>query len=216
LRIFHGDIDDERHFIELAPDIVAVIVQTLFTGWTRARASFDVHPDAGEVLMTERLRDAMRHVLKTAGNRYLVVLPGTESRSRPDVIVPDGRTDIPLFHLEIFIRAHDHDPHAIIECKRVNGRDARLCREYVREGIDRFVGGKYAGRHAAGFMVGYVIEDMPEHAVNGINAVLKRAERVEESLAPCVSDNMTFWHSRHLRLHAVRPLDLHHVFLVLD
>ena len=33
----------------------------------------------------------------------LVVLPGTESRSHSDVIIPDGRTDIPLLWIEVFL-----------------------------------------------------------------------------------------------------------------
>jgi hypothetical protein len=32
-----------------------------------------------------------------------MVLPGTESRSKSNVMLPDGRTDIPLAFVEIFL-----------------------------------------------------------------------------------------------------------------
>lgn len=106
--------------------------------------------------MTERLRDGMRSAVKNA-SWNLIILPGTESRSKSSVLLPDGRTDIPLMMIEVFSRTQEHDPHAIIECKRIAGSDTHLCREYVVEGIDRFASGKYGENHAVGFMVGYVL-----------------------------------------------------------
>ena len=67
--------------------------------------------------MTERLRDGMRIALKNSPWKQIMVLPGTESRSKSNVMLPDGRTDIPLAFVEIFLRTQEHDPHAIIECK---------------------------------------------------------------------------------------------------
>lgn len=54
-----------REFIELAPEIVAAILCTLNSGWHHACAHNDVNARAGEVLMTERLRDGMRGELKS-------------------------------------------------------------------------------------------------------------------------------------------------------
>ena len=94
--------------------------------------------------------------------KKMTVLPGTESRSSPDLPKPDGRTDIPILFQEIREELDEHDPHAIVECKRVAGSDAGLCRLYVVEGIDRFKTGKYAGNHAVGFMAGYLLSDDAE------------------------------------------------------
>lgn len=125
--------------------------------------------------MTERLRDGMRSELKSKGHPWgktLVVLPGTESRSDGAVVIPDGRTDIPLMLIEVFLRTQEHDPHAIIECKRIIGSDTHLCREYVVEGVDRFRTGKYGQNHAFGFMVGYVLSGTAAEAADGVNAYL--------------------------------------------
>src|SRR5688572_20333565 len=172
-----------RDFDALAPDVAAAILLTLEAGWTYATSSPDVHAGAGEVTITERLRDGMREALKNSNRKMLVVLAGAESRSRPDVVLPDGRTDIPILVFEIFLRFQNHDPHAIIECKRIAGGDAHLCREYVVEGIDRFKSGKYARSHTAGFMAGYLLTGDAAAAAASVNAYLSRKARREEHLA---------------------------------
>ena len=70
--------------------------------------------------------------------------------------------------------AESPDPHAIIECKRVAGSDAKLCREYVTKGIDRFAFGEYGRRHAIGFMAGYLESATADLAARGINRYLAR------------------------------------------
>ena len=78
----------------------------------------------------------------------------------------------------------EHDPHAVIECKRIAGTNTHLCREYVVEGIDRFRTGKYGQNHAMGFMAGYLLADTAQDAVQGVNAYLTRASRTPEHLRP--------------------------------
>lgn len=124
--------------INLGPETAAAILRTIEAGWVRASSLPDVNVGTGEVEMNERLRDGMRDVLDgLPWGRTMIVLPGTESRSRPDMLAPDGRTDIPILLIEVFVCRGDHDPHAIIECKRIAGDNAYLCREYVDEEIGR-------------------------------------------------------------------------------
>ncbi|MGQ0697468.1 MAG: hypothetical protein ACT4PZ_04420 [Panacagrimonas sp.] len=206
-----------REFIELAPEVVAAILHTLTAGWLEARKFSDVCAEAGEVPMTERLRDGMRTELKSKTcpwRKTLIVLPGTESRSSSKVLVPDGRTDIPLMLIEVFLRTAEHDPHAIIECKRIAGSDTHLCREYVVEGIDRFAAGKYGENHAMGFMVGYVLSGTATESVHGINVYLTRASRKVDCLEPSdVCSEPPSWKSQHVRAKPSSAIRLHHAFL---
>jgi hypothetical protein len=201
-----------RTFIELAPDVVAAILSALFDGWRQAQFAEDVCVNAGEVRMTERLRDGMRRALKNSPYQ-LIVLPGTESRSKADMALPDGRTDIPLMQVPIFLRAQEHDPHAIIECKRIAGLDTHLCREYVVEGMDRFIQGKYGENHAIGFMAAYVLSGSPVESADGVNAYLKRVSRLTDCLAPVDIDAMSTWQSQHVRPKPSQLIRLHHAFL---
>ena len=211
----------DRSFIELDSEISAAILRTVEAGWALALNSPDVNADAAEVPMTERLRDGMRSALnggELPWGRTMIVLPGTESRSRPDVLLPDGRTDIPILLIQLHLRFGEHDPHAIIECKRIAGDDTHLCREYVVNGIDRFRTGKYAGNHAAGFMAGYLIAGDAGAAAHGVNRYLNagrknHASRHGENLkpSPLVAEPWA-WASHHPR-EAAPAVALHHAFL---
>ena len=194
------------------------ILQILDEGWQKASTSPVVHSGGGEVDITEQLRVGMRAALKikrAAWRRKMTILPGTESRSSPSLPRPDGRTDIPIFFSDIREEYDEHDPHAIVECKRVAGNRAYLCREYVVEGIDRFVTGKYAGNHAAGFMAGYLLSDDAQAATAGINRHLSRKGRQSEHLGPCSvpgEPGARRRSSRHPRKAPRRPITLHHAF----
>lgn len=205
-----------REFIDLALDVVAAILCTLVAGWHRACDFSEVNAQAGEVPMTERLRDGMREELKSNGHPWgttMIVLSGTESRSTKDVVIPDGRTDVPLMILEVFFRTQEHEPHAIIECKRIVGSDTRLCREYVRNGVDRFRTGQYAKNHARGFMVGYTLAGTAVEAADGVNTYLTRQGRDMEHLIPNdLCGNVQNWTSEHARAIPSPPVRLYHVF----
>ena len=205
-----------RPFIKLGTEVAYSIMQTLMAAWQLVRRSPGLHASAGEVEITEQVRDAMRDVLNSGQfpwSKTMIVLPGTESRSEEGTRIPDGRIDIPLLLIEIAVRHGEHDPQAIIECKRIAGSDSRLCREYVNEGIDRFKSRKYASNHSNGFMAGYVIAGDERAAVNGINSQLIKKLRSAESLVP--SDFTTdpwLWESRHPR-RMTSPITLHHGLL---
>ena len=203
-----------RPFIELAREIVSTILRIVEEGWNVAIAASNVAASDGEVEMTERLRDGMREAANArALGMRLVVLPGTESRSRPDRVRPDGRTDVSILVIEIFLRFGDHDPHAIIECKRIAGSDSRLRREYVVEGIDRFGSGKYGARHATGFMIGYLVAGDAAGAVGGINRVFNARSRSAETLKPSSLVGASWaWQSEHPRGRG-EPIELQHAFL---
>ena len=193
------------------------ILQILDEGWQKASTSPVVHSGGGEVEITEQLRTGMRAALSTkraAWCRKMTILAGTESRSSPNLPRPDGRTDIPIFFSDIREEYDEHDPHAIVECKRVAGNRADLCRKYVVEGIDRFATAKYAGNHAVGFMAGYVLSDDAQAATTGINRHLTRKGRQSEHLGPCsVPDEPGARRSsRHPRQAPRRPITLHHAF----
>jgi hypothetical protein len=142
-----------------------------------------------------------------------VILPGTESRSSPETLLPDGRTDIPIMSFHLFLRTQEHDPHAILECKRVSGSDAHLCREYVAQGMDRFSSGKYGRNHAVGFLVGYVISGSPQEAADGVNRYLQKFSRDAEKLTPSsVVPAFHTWRSTHARSRST-SIELHHALL---
>lgn len=203
--------------LDIGRDRAATILRTISRGWRTALARTAARPGTPEVELNEMLRDGMRDAveprLRGRGPRMLVA-GGTETRSAPDVLAPDGRTDIPLYFPTLFEELDIHEPHAIIECKRVSGHDTRLCRKYVVSGIDRFVTGQYGARHAAGFMAGYVELGSVDRAVGGINGFLGRKERRDEQLGSAGGLGKQWVRSsRHPRRGGPAPMILHHAFL---
>lgn len=205
-----------REYIALAEEVVAAILVTVREGWALAAIDQETALE-GEVVMTERLRDGMRQALTSgtlAWGKSLIVTLGMESRSTPDVMTPDGRTDIPLYVVEVFLRHSEHDPHAIIECKRLDGSDTYLCREYVVEGVDRFRSGKYAENHEAGFMAAYLLSGDAQSAAAGVNAYLGRVKRTgEQILLSPVVEHSAFWRSEHSRTVERPVIAIHHILL---
>ena len=117
----------------------------------------------------------------------------------------------------MFAKLREHDPHAIVECKRVAEGDTYLAREYVVEGVDRFKTGKYGENHANGFMVGYVISGTKTGVVDGINAYLRGRSRNCEILVSGRDGAISkCWLSEHPRRHGRTPILLHHTMLVVS
>ena len=214
-RYIHG-----RLFIDLKPEYVEVILETLSNGWKLALASstYSLTPDICEVKINECLREGMRRVVNkkqpSPKRLRMRVERGMESVSTPSVMTPDGLTDIPLTLLGDPLLEAEHDPHVIIECKRIEESDSRLCRDYVNEGMDRFIKGKYGENHAIGFMVGYVLSGLPSGSVSKINSYLKNQSRSKDSLKSSSSNTNSTWYSRHSRPKPPKSLCLYHAFLV--
>ncbi|MCY3840783.1 MAG: hypothetical protein OXH09_19395 [Gammaproteobacteria bacterium] len=195
---------------------MADILRVLDCGWRSAVNTDGLHPEMDEVALTGRLRAGMIAAINdklVRSSKKISILPGTESWPE-GAKKPAGLTDISVHLREIRERLQDHGPHAIIECKRVAGNAAALCRLYVLEGIDRFKETKYAERHAAGFMAGYLLSGDALSATAGINRYLSGQGRQSDHLNTCtVFDADWARSSRHSRPRSTPSIELHHAFL---
>jgi hypothetical protein len=109
-------------------------------------------------------------------------------------------------------------PHAIIECKRLDPHESpkQLRSEYVREGINRFVGQQYGRALEIGFMAGYVLRCSEVAALNDLNECLDGIGRSSERLAQDASYGAAAGFiacSTHVRGTDLIPLVLLHSFL---
>ena len=202
--------------IDIQPSRRADILTILDAGWYRASARPEVGPAAREVVLTKCLLTGMQAAVNdgvVSSHKRISVLPGMESFSGGGT-TPAGLMDLAIHLREIRERNRDHGPHAIIECKRVSGNDAALCRLYVVEGIDRFASGKYAEPHAVAFMAGYVLCGSVDAAAERINRYLSDHNRTAECLTACTALSAAWARSsQHPRQPPAAPIDLHHAFL---
>ena len=210
------DQQEARAPLFLGRTVRAALIKLIDAGWKIATRQMTGRAGQAEVETTEYLRDGMRDAAKRLGSfgRQITIAPGTESRSTRGSRRPKGITDIPIYLRTIREEYDDHDPHAIVECKRVSGSDAALCRNYVVEGIDRFRTGKYAEGHAHGFMAGYLVSGDAVAAVRGINRYLTGRGRIADQLARSGEmGTQDCWKSRHDRDMGRQAIRLEHVFL---
>jgi len=64
------------------------------------------------------------------------------------------------------------------EAKRLKQKDSGLKRDYINEGIDRFI----SKRYPLGCMLGYLLEGKTDETIKGINSLLKKDKRHTEIL----------------------------------
>lgn len=202
--------------VALTPDVRQAILDVVRAGWAVASEVVEETDVAREDALNELLRDGMRFAVeedRALGlHRRLPemrILPEGASRSCPELDRPDGRPDIPI----LLSRPFSQEAQAVIECKRVDGNRAKLCRLYVVEGIDRFTSGKYARNHETAFMVGYVITGTCVAAVDGVNGYLERRARPQDQLEQLPGMDRSTWRSHHSRTSGF-PIVLFHTFLM--
>lgn len=99
-----------------------------------------------------------------------------------DLMDDTGRKDIVFFPA-----VNDESIYFCLEAKRLNaiveGRRASLASEYVKQGMQRFVDGKYARRVRHGAMLGYVLDgDVPRALRNVLRNI--RANHVALRMRP--------------------------------
>ena len=137
----------------LDADAIATILDLLYSGWRTVVASGEVDGSSMEPVIAGHLVRDMRAEKKRRGIANLRIEEEVGTRSSPGSPKPEGRIDVKVIY------SFDEDEYFGIECKRLGGRKRRrLAREYVTEGVLRFVAGKYSPGHAWCAMAGFVID----------------------------------------------------------
>ncbi len=165
-------------------DLIQVILRLQFEGWQSALLDDPaLNSSRDEPYMNGRLFQGMVRVRASLGltNIFIIEKPGVRTTGAP--ALPVGEPDV----IFLFAEFGANEPHAIIECKRVNPLEdpKQLRGEYVRSGMDRFIRGLYGPGHELDFMVAYLLEGDAELGVADINAYLNNVgrsiDRLQES-----------------------------------
>ena len=191
-------------FVELSLAQAMMVLQIIGKGWNLALEQSALTAGLHERDMTRWLIPGMRWSVPDSG---VTIQRGTETAGAaiPDICISFQR---------IREDQDEHEPHAVVECKRVSGDDAGLCRLYVVNGIDRFATGKYGAKRAHGFMAAYVTSGTPGDAADGVNRYLRKHREGTEYLVDEGRPVETFsvWVSSHSRPREAQ-VRLRHVFL---
>ena len=135
-----------------------------------------------------------------------------------DLAKETGRKDIvffPSFQEEIYLCLEAKRLNAVVSCVRRS-----LADEYVKEGMQRFVNGKYARFVRHGAMLAYVLDGNINRAMQNVenNIRNRRAElRMDKNSGFVTStirpDDVRTKETRHSREHAITIFRIHHLFV---
>ncbi|WP_165235547.1 hypothetical protein [Aquisphaera insulae] len=206
-----GDTSEWRGFIE-GGGVSSVLALTL-DAWQHIPPPA---PDEREEAVSIRLYAAM--VKKQDRQRHRFLIRYEDVEVDVDLAKETGRKDI------VFFPSHDGSYYYCLEAKRLNARIngvmKSLADKYVKEGMQRFVDGKYSRHVQHGGMLGYVLDGDVERAMKNVlkniqdnDSLLKMAspatwaESVHRPSDPHAKE------SAHLRDGDDAPLLIQHLFV---
>ena len=107
-------------------------------------------------------------------NRHPFLIRYEDVEVDTDLVKVTGRKDIVFFP-----PLNDEDIYFCLEAKRLNalvsGRRRSLADEYVKEGMQRFVDGKYSRFVRHGGMLGYVLDGQVARAIKNVETNIRSA-----------------------------------------
>ncbi len=151
-------------------NIIATVLDLTVQSWgiisiARSINSKSTEPEIAGTLVGAMISEKKRRQLPFR------IVEETGTRSASSIPKPDGRIDI------MIIYSNDEDEYFGIECKRINDSSNALTKEYVDEGVKRFVVGKYSPNHSWGAMLGFVIDDKTSHCINRVKKQLTKNKK---------------------------------------
>ena len=157
-------------------NIIATVVALIEEAWKSVRKHKDINRASSEPTIAGVLYRELWKAKKKLGiadDKPPRIDDEASSRRNDESVKPDGRIDFK------FIYTYTEHGFFGLECKRVSGSDADLAKEYVRQGLMRFVEGKYSPGHQAAAMLGFVIDGDTPGSVSLIqNAVSEEGSTV--------------------------------------
>jgi len=201
---------DDLFVQQLIPSVLALVLDA----WDRMeKPAADEREDRTSVRLYAAMirgKDRQRHF-------FLIRLQDVEVDT--DLAKVTGRKDIVFFP-----PANDEDIYFCLEAKRLNalvsGRRRSLAAEYVKEGMQRFVDGKYSRHVRHGGMLGYVLDgDMDRAMTNVANAVRRHHADLRMEPPGKIRRSRVLPNDAHAReTDHKRPIDvavfrLHHLFV---
>lgn len=198
----------------LQPAFERTILELVVEGFEFWRANnFNRFADT-EVAFTAVLIGRMREVQRVR-NLPFMTFPEQFEYSPEMYAGTAAPNRAPRIDISVWWDRLDEDAYYTIECKRLT--PGHLAKEYVNEGMIRFVSGKYAVATSAAAMIGYAIAHAPEDLLEPVNEhVRQHADLTDDDLlAPAapIRALTTVYKSRHLRGTSRVEIHITHLFL---
>jgi hypothetical protein len=195
----------DRHRAEAHSLLAAAAEEWIADGCPR----FSDHETSCTAVLVGFLADALRHGRASAFQ--IAVFP--ETGGWTDAYL-DGRVDpdtVPRPDIALFL-GMQHDVKMPVECKRLLRPNA-TARDYVLQGLCRFLSGTYESSNGEATMICFVMDRDASEACEDINEVVREQLSADQILraAPALGSFEAVYHSQHAP--AGGPLQTVHLLL---
>jgi len=119
----------------------------------------------------------------------------------------------------VFWRGYSEEVYFAFECKLVDDSDQSSLSEYIDEGMNRYIEGKYAIRMPRGGMVGYLFYSQVNATANAINSEMLAHSGFSQNdfltqATFTLNGFKDLYVSSHIRRNTRTPFKIYHLFLV--
>ncbi len=199
----------------LLRNVIAAVLDVVIASWANLKAAAEVNQESTEPYIAGCLGRAMKLEKDRRGLKFFRVEEEVGTRSFFNFPKPDGRIDIKIIY------SFDEGEYFGIECKRVSGKNSKLARDYVKEGVLRFVSEKYSPGHDWAAMLGFVIDGDSAKAIKRIQAQLQKMRQDvnlsgEWTLDKEFTLKRNLYRTGHEQRHSRFQLTILHLFLSLN
>ena len=154
-------------------DIIATVLDIIQGAWIHVCKRGDVTSNCDEPTIAGALYREMWHEKKRRGISWpLRIENESAERKSESSLKPDGFIDLKMIY------EWSEQDYFGIECKLVSGSSQGkyecLARDYVNEGIMRFVKGIYSHSHDFAAMLGFVIDEKTNNCVTKIQKLINK------------------------------------------
>ncbi len=212
-KLSHSVGDISRLANEIGPEVDRAILEIVVEAYRLLNSENIVKKNWCEDKITSVLCDCIQMIWKRTNLDYII-----PKHQHPDFSTQKKRGRPPTIDFA-FRRGFLEPSYFGFECKLVN-YSPRLIREYVDNGMFRFISGKYAHNESVGGMVGYLIECKVSAVVKLINKEILKKMNASDCLK---IDEPIKWFtdayiSKHTKIGCRSSITLHHLFfsLVID
>jgi len=194
----------------LIPVVLALVIET----WEQM-------PKPGPSDLEDTISDKLYSALVNAKRRsdFPFLIRREDLEFDTDLAKETGRKDIVFFP-----SLQEQDIYLCLEAKRLNamisGRRESLADKYVKEGMQRFIDGKYAGFVRHGAMLAYVLDGEIDRAMKNVENNIRsrltelRMEKNGGFVASTIrSDDAQTKETHHRRAHEKALFRIHHLFV---
>lgn len=202
-----GEIQDFA--IQLRDSGIEKIIQMIYEAYLKLNDSKIITIQMDEVQITEEFFIKVQGVWREKGDQNIIPMI-EKPHERP--IHGRGRSSTIDF---CFRDEWNSKAYFGSECKKLNDNNPRGYKEYIDNGVNRFLLGKYSAHCSKGSMIGYIVDGNPEKIVSEI---LKRVDDIADVSKSKNSDMIKEYHfhyiSGHFRNIGVSPIHIHHLFFI--